>query len=149
MENCPEGLRSCGIIDTLNQTLCLPTNLKCPLNDIEIISKDSSIADKYRQEGYSYEYGSNNMMIFYTFSQTSKPIIGRILLNDELPCANPTQRSWRKSISYENSNSQYCTDDYKGSFTIIHILNLPKLLMMFCIKRIYLQKIIINLVKHY
>ena len=116
LENCPEGLRSCGIIDTLNQTLCLPTNLKCPLNDIEIISKDSSIADKYRQEGYSYEYGSNNMMIFYTFSQTSKPIIGRILLNDELPCANPTQRSWRKSISYENSNSQYCTDDYKGSF---------------------------------
>ena len=35
-EQCDEGYKQCGLLDLLNQTLCLLENETCPLNQIEI-----------------------------------------------------------------------------------------------------------------
>ena len=115
-ENCEIGLRSCGIIDSLNQKLCLPNHIKCPLNDIEIVKKNNfTIINKYKNEGYNDTKGSDDIIFFYTNNQREKPIIGRIILNGEKPCANPVEFSWKKLNEYERNHSSKCKNKYKGN----------------------------------
>ena len=114
-EQCKDGYQNCGIIDTLNQSLCLPTNIECPLNDIEIISDNNSTKNDYFNLGYNYVYGSNNMIFFYTNKQKTNPIIGRIILNGNQPCANPVEYCWEKLESYEKEETSSCINDYKGN----------------------------------
>ena len=114
-EQCKDGYQNCGIIDTLNQSLCLPTNIECPINDIEIISYSNSTKDDYFNQGYNFEYGSNNMIFFYTNKQKTNPIIGRIILNGNQPCASPEEYCWEKFESYEANESSSCINDYEGN----------------------------------
>ena len=39
-EKCQNGMKRCGIIDTINQILCLPENEECPINHIVINNKE-------------------------------------------------------------------------------------------------------------
>ena len=36
--NCPNGFRKCGILDTKNNILCLSNNYKCPYNELSLQS---------------------------------------------------------------------------------------------------------------
>jgi len=42
---CPQNYKSCGILDTLNNKLCIPNEEKCPINYINIINKDATNFD--------------------------------------------------------------------------------------------------------
>ena len=114
-EQCKDGYQNCGIIDTLNQSLCLPTNIECPINDIEIISYSNSTKNDYFNQGYNFVYGSNNMIFFYTNKQKTNPIIGRIILNGNQPCANPIEYCWEKLEFYEKDETSSCINDYEGN----------------------------------
>lgn len=103
-EECNNGFVNFGIIDTLNQKLCLPENLiKYPLRDIIIVnSTDIETITQYKNKGYNYIEGSDNMIFLYTNKILDIPIIGRIQLNGEQPCSNPKEYSWEKLEEKEN-----------------------------------------------
>ena len=60
-------------------------------------------------------YGSNNMIFFYTNKKKTNPIIGRIILNGNQPCANPEEYCWEKLDEYEGNGTSSCINDYEGN----------------------------------
>ena len=114
---CKEGFKNCGTIDTLEQQLCLPENISCPLNDIEIIKTEQMEEfEYYIEKGYNFKRSNSyDIIFFYSNKQIEKPIIGRIVLNGGQPCANPLEITWEKVESHENNSSRKCKNKYKGN----------------------------------
>lgn len=117
---CKNGYKNCGVIDTLEQQLCLPENISCPINDIQIIdSRFDSLINPYKEKGYDFKestsYLGDQVTFLYSNNQTDKSIIGRILLNGNWPCANPTEFSWEKSEYIETNETKICKNKYKGN----------------------------------
>ena len=96
-ENCGDKYpKDCGIIDTLNQHLCIGDNDNCPLYDVGIGDENdfnSSIYD-YNDNAGVY-YNKNN------YNESDKKIIGKIILNDGQPCYKLNEKLWRKFDSDE------------------------------------------------
>ena len=70
---CEEGFKNCGTIDTLDQQLCLPENISCPLTDIETINSYETLTlEKYYDKGYQIVYADNNKAFAFT-NQTDHP----------------------------------------------------------------------------
>ena len=97
-EQCKFGYKNCGIIDTLEQELCIPQNENCPLIDVGIgLENDIHKNDP----NYIFDDVSN---IYYNkedYNIENKKIIGKIILNDGQPCYNSNQQLWRKFIDEE------------------------------------------------
>jgi hypothetical protein len=91
-ENCKDNYKSCGIIDTLNQKLCVSNSENCPLKDI-YFGQINSI-------GYTYDpdldisYNNENY-------EGDEKIIGSLILNDGQPCLSVEEKLWRKFHSDE------------------------------------------------
>ena len=96
-ETCKNGFKSCGIIDTLNQILCVENNETCPLYDVKIgYQKD-------KENEYIYDPMTN---ISYNNEnyKGEKKIIGKIILNDGQPCLSPNEKLWKKFNKKEAGN---------------------------------------------
>ena len=116
-EDCNDKFKSCGVIDTLGQKLCLPEEIDCPLNDLLLVntSDDEKIND-YIKKGYKRKDALNEKTFLYSSEQKDKPIIGRIVLNGEKGvCANPTEFSWKQLDEDENNNTVTCENEYEGN----------------------------------
>jgi membrane protein YdbS with pleckstrin-like domain len=92
-ENCKENYKSCGIIDTLNQILCVKNEENCPLKDIQF-GKNSD-TNSYTYNSISdISYNNNNY-------NGDKKIIGHIVLNHGQPCFSVLDKLWKKFSSKE------------------------------------------------
>ena len=95
-ESCPqEYSTNCGIIDTLEQLLCIKNGESCPLYDIGIGNKP--LGDYTHQNG-------NNENIYYnnnSYNEANKKIIGKLILNEGQPCYRLGEKLWRKFVSTE------------------------------------------------
>ena len=89
---CLSDLKYCGKIDTLNQKLCLPKNIDCPIQDFRI--------DSNPIQGYNYiKYSFNNSIseyISYTNKKTNSHIIGKFSIGSYLPCLDIDEENWEK-----------------------------------------------------
>ena len=111
-ENCQGNYpKDCGIIDTLNQHLCIKNDESCPLYDVGIGQPDNLI---------NYYYDSNND-IYYNkedYNDPNKKIIGKIFLNDGQPCYRLNERLWRKFDPDEaGQENLQCKLEIFGKFT--------------------------------
>ena len=96
-ESCPQEYNTnCGIIDTLEQQLCIKNGESCPLYDIGIGNKP--LGDYTHQNG-------NNANIYYNnnnnYNEANKKIIGKLILNEGQPCYRLGEKLWRKFVSIE------------------------------------------------
>lgn len=108
-ELCPKKFQNCGKIDTLNQTLCLPENIKCPIQDLKFGVK---MLNNY--ENIEYKYGNVvKEYISYTNRIIDNQIIGNISLGSDFPCINKEEENWEKLEIYEK-NSTTCETIIKG-----------------------------------
>ena len=104
-ENCNgEFKKDCGIIDTLDQKLCIKEDEKCPLYDVGIGEQGDVPTD-------DYEYNSL-AKIYYNKENYNgqKKIIGKLLLSDGQPCYNINEKLWRKFDSTEVADSHLKCD---------------------------------------
>ena len=92
----------CGIIDTLEQKLCIKNDDKCPLYDVGI----GEIND---YDNYEYK---NNANIYYNKDnyKGEKKIIGKLILNDGQPCYNLNEKLWRKFYEEEAAENHLKCD---------------------------------------
>ena len=101
-ENCKQGYKNCGIIDTLKQKLCVSLEDECPLYDVGM-KDDNENYDSDPQ--YIYDstfkiyYNSNN------YGDENKKIIGSLILNEGEPCYNPKEKLWRAFGTKETQKS--------------------------------------------
>jgi hypothetical protein len=97
-ETCKDGYKNCGIIDTLEQKLCMPQDDECPLYDVGI-----SEGDNYYKDNADYAYDENSRIYYNknSYNEPNKKIIGKIVLNEGEPCYNLNEKLWRTFISKE------------------------------------------------
>ena len=101
-DNCPEKYnKTCGIIDTLNQKLCIKFGERCPLYDVGI----GQLNAIDNNDNYNYNIGSN---IYYNndnYDNPNKKIIGKLILNDGQPCYRLNEKLWKKFDSDEGGEN--------------------------------------------
>ena len=116
-ENCPGDYKNCGIIDTLEQELCMPKDEECPLYDVEIVEDNKNNNSEYNtyyiyNENAKISYNNNN------YNESNKKIIGKLILNDGQPCYNLKEKLWRKFYSKEVAeNHLKCENKIFGKVT--------------------------------
>jgi len=79
---CPSSYpQKCGIIDSLENFLCIPSNQSCPINDLQFVPLTSQTPADYK----SLLLGSRK--IIYTNTKTSNKIAIQTKISDNQPCA--------------------------------------------------------------
>ena len=103
-DDCPEKYnKTCGIIDTLNQKLCIKFEERCPLYDVGIGQLNA--IDNNDNDNYNYNIDSN---IYYNndnYDNPNKKIIGKLILNEGQPCYRLNEKLWRKFDSDEGGEN--------------------------------------------
>ena len=91
----------CGIIDTLNQHLCIDSNSNnCPSYEIGLGEEKGS------DESYEYMNEGDKTIIYYSkigdnYKKENKKIIGKLTLNEGQPCFKLSEKLWRSFVSKE------------------------------------------------
>ena len=99
-ERCEDNIKynkDCGIIDTLNQHLCIKNDENCPLYDVGIGDPGNSEIYIYNDKHSDIYYNNDD----YINTITNKKIIGKLILNDGQPCYRLSEKLWRKFDSDE------------------------------------------------
>ena len=94
---CEEGYKPCGLLDTLDNILCLPKKYNCPLNDLIISSQNNS---NLTDNGYSEEKLDND---FSLYLNTEENIVRPIIISFFLSFDKPWDHEWQKIIGYKDS----------------------------------------------
>jgi hypothetical protein len=115
---CKEGYKPCGILDTMNNILCMPKKYNCPLNDI-IVSRDKNLT--LIDSGYN-EITLNNSFFIYlnTKENIERPIIITKFISFEKPWNHEYQNFINSVFSYEKAE---IFDDYDIYMKIVPFLN--------------------------
>ena len=108
---CETGYKPCGILDTMNNILCLPKAYNCPLNDMIISNNnDSSLLDN----GYN-EINLNNSLSIYL--NTNENIERPIIITNFISFDKPWNHEYQHIIAYKDNKKnkkreQVPFDDY-------------------------------------
>lgn len=84
-ESCKENFKPCGLLDSLNQIMCINKDLHCPINDIKI---DNVPSHASYQTIELQNYKSKSYYLHYTNQAINKHIISLLKLSEENICAN-------------------------------------------------------------
>ena len=84
-EQCKEGYKQCGILDTVGNILCFPYTLECPINDI-IMTNSLSIPNQFKEYNHNSIQINENTVLHYTNEAINKPIIVDFRLSKKMPC---------------------------------------------------------------
>ncbi len=135
---CKEGYKQCGLLDNLNQILCLKENENCPINDFYIDKNETSNPE------YEDIPLNNNKYLHYTNSRINNSILIKLKLSEyNEPCIYPGEYSWNYHYELEPSSSRCTTTilnstvDYR--YKLIDSINKYK---------IYLDNGVINKTKY-
>ena len=108
---CETGYKPCGILDTMNNILCLPKAYNCPLNDMIISNNnDSSLLDN----GYN-EINLNNSLSIYL--NTNENIERPIIITNFISFDKPWNHEYQHIIAYKDNKKnkkreEILFDDY-------------------------------------
>ncbi len=102
---CPNNTNKCGIFDTLNNILCLPNNIECPINHIIIGNSSKFDEEKIPKIEYVVKKINKNSLLYYTNKAINESIISHFILSKYGICADP-----KKNNDNENDNS--CENRY-------------------------------------
>ncbi len=98
-EKCNEGMKQCGIIDTIGQVLCLPIEEECPINHVVINNQnlmDVDVGKKYLPNinnsninNSNFNNGNN-----INFNESLNQNFGNDILNNNLSIINNNNNSF-------------------------------------------------------
>jgi hypothetical protein len=91
--SCPLGTKSCGVVDSKNNVMCLDLSQECPLNHIEFINSDdlASIKGIERMESLKIEGG---YLISGRVSSTQERILIQFALEEAQPCLDTNYKNY-------------------------------------------------------
>jgi hypothetical protein len=112
--NCPYGTRSCGIIDTENNYLCIDNKKECPVNSIKIINNNNN--DNNNNNGLEgNKINMGNYTLYYMKSDldliSSNPKIPiKFDISQDIPCMNPHFKNVPNPVHILDNycNRQFC-----------------------------------------
>jgi hypothetical protein len=110
--SCPNSQRSCGIIDTLNNVMCVPISTPCPYNYMEVIPKGQPLPS-----GFQYtSVALNDATLVISNINTKGKLLVETNINEGTPCADPAYKNYLMppfilETYYENNQ---CVDQLNG-----------------------------------
>ena len=115
-EQCKEGYKQCGILDTMNNTICLENYRECPINDIRI---NKTVPESFKDySDYSLIPLDEKYNLYYTNKAINKPIITELLvspyINKKLIRWIDTTSIYVNEIGYDKNISLYYRSGYYG-----------------------------------
>jgi hypothetical protein len=114
--NCSLGYKPCGIIDSLNHTLCLFNNDTCPLNEIQIIDKESiSTIKDIKLYNISLPLNNNKSMLIASNLFIGQNILVNFKISDGIPCIYDSDYNQENIYTVFNkffNNSESCKYHY-------------------------------------
>lgn len=108
-ETCPSGTKQCGLIDSLNQKLCVLTANACPVNKIVITKYSKPIDDTVNSYSEISLNGSYNL--YYSKLAANNGIPVEYTLSEGERCVDPKEIN-SKFVPYVLSNEKkdyYCS----------------------------------------
>ena len=114
---CKKGYKPCGILDTMNNILCLPKKYNCPLNDI-IISKNKNLT--LIDNGYN-EITLNNS--FFIYLNTEENIEKPIIITNFISFDKPWNHEYQNIIGRYYQEKEEFFDGYDIYMIIVPFLN--------------------------
>ena len=123
-EKCKEGYKQCGLLDSLNNTMCIKEDETCPINLI-VLNKEESCPN----DGQTYHtIKINDEYIHYTNEAIDNPIVVKFALNNTRnvislfpyePDKNENLESYDFfTCSFINSNLNYSLYQYLSNDTL-------------------------------
>ena len=102
-ENCPAGHRNCGIVDSFNNVLCVPTNTPCPINKLIFLNENEILPKDFNYTVINLEQGKS---IAYTNQNIGGELVSQFKVSEGQPCMNPKQTNIN-SQKYLLDNAYY------------------------------------------
>jgi len=114
-EYCKNGMRSCGVIDSLNNNLCVDSTQNCPINKI-VFAEKNSIPTDYN---YTTLTLGTNKKLYFTTEATDNPIYVDIKVSEGDVCIDAGQKNSINGDPYilvADYHHYYCTNSLDGEF---------------------------------
>ncbi len=117
-ENCKDNYKDCGIIDTLEQKLCIKQDEECPLYDVRIKTNE----DNFNDVNYDTDSSKNSNIYYnnqnYYNNIIEKKIIGKLILNHGQPCYHLDEKLRKKFNDEEIADEKLkCESEIFGKLT--------------------------------
>ena len=103
-EDCPSNLKQCGLLDTINNKMCIDKDKECPINML-IYKKTAEPPTEYNYtfKNVSFDDGS---YLYYTNEAIEHHIISNFTISDTQPCIIP--------FEYSSNNKRYILEKKLG-----------------------------------
>ena len=113
---CIQGYKSCGIVDTFNNLLCIKASEKCPINKLKVVNNGANLYNNETEKKLDFPlskegtYTFNKSLIIsysnenntsFTSIKDNNFIISEIFIVDGEVCANPMEKSISKNRAYK------------------------------------------------
>ena len=85
-KQCPPDTRSCGVLDTKFNVLCMNDKLQCPVNKILILEDGEKIPSDFNYDVIDLDQGKK---LIYTRENTKGEIIHEFAISQKEPCIKP------------------------------------------------------------
>jgi hypothetical protein len=94
---CGSSYKSCGIIDSLNQVLCYPDNVKCQYNYFNALGPNDAIPTDRKYDVVNIGFNQREGKFIFSNENTRGRIIKQFTIDDDIPCISPDY----KHLSYQ------------------------------------------------
>ena len=141
---CQLNTRSCGKADSLGNYLCVPSNVNCPINTLQIVGKNEVPS----QAKFNYtRVNLNDKDLVYTNQNIEGSIVIEFKLSDNQPCSNPSyvntnltsykldpyygRDKCENGLGNDNTDKRYIQIDEYNYFEIVNQNNITKILYLY------------------
>ena len=121
-----KNMKVCGILDDLNQIVCLHENYSCPINDI-IFNQNKEYSIKINETIINYDNIkiNDNLYIHFTNKNINKKIISSFNISLGEPCSH-MYISPKRNNMFTAFDFIYCNESNKTIFEYIYSENATK-----------------------
>jgi hypothetical protein len=91
-------MKSCGIIDSFRNYLCVDQNAQCPYNSLEVIKNNMTLPTDYTYTKISLK--DVDMLLAYREKYEKSSPLNQFIIDEQLPCANPYYKNYKTKIFF-------------------------------------------------
>jgi len=86
-------MKSCGIIDSLNNVLCIPLGTKCPVNYIKVLPPNKASQLSFNHTAFNLTTGDQ---IVFSNEAPEGDIYSEFIVSQGQPCADPSRKNFQE-----------------------------------------------------
>jgi hypothetical protein len=90
--DCGIIMKSCGIIDSLNNVLCVPLGAKCPVNYVKVLPTNKASQLSFNHTAFNLTGGDQ---IVFSNEAPEGDIYSEFLISQGQPCSDPSRKNFQ------------------------------------------------------